>query len=73
MIRLADLYLKPVHDAQGKRLGAVHEVSIRNGAVQSLHYGPGSLIERFTGKGAASRIAWDRVRSVASDRITIDH
>jgi len=71
-MRLSDLYRKPVHDSQGRRLGIVHEVSVKDGVVQALHFGPGSLLERFTGKSAGRRVPWDKVRSVTADRITID-
>jgi sporulation protein YlmC with PRC-barrel domain len=71
-MRLADLYGKPIHDADGARLGVVHEVRARDGQVEALDYGAGSLIERFSGKRGGGRVRWDQVRSVTAKRILID-
>jgi len=71
-MRLADLYDKPIYDADGKRLGVVHEVRARDGQVEALDYGAGSLIERFSGKRGGGRVRWDQVRSVTAKRIVVD-
>jgi sporulation protein YlmC with PRC-barrel domain len=49
-MRLTDLQDKKVVTLDGERLGRVHEVHCDGGRVTALMSGPGSFIERLTGR-----------------------
>lgn len=72
MIRLADLSGKRVVDGDGARIGMVHEVRAKDGEIVALDCGPGSFIERMTGKVKGRRVAWERVRAVTKKQIVVD-
>jgi hypothetical protein len=71
-MRLADLHGKSVRCADGRRLGVVHEVRVRDAQVEALDYGPGGLIERFTARRAGQTIRWTQVKSVDVKAIVVD-
>ena len=72
MLMLCDLRDLPVRTPDGKTLGRVHEVHCDKGRIVALMTGPASLIERWTSRGHAHRIAWERVRKVEKDHILVD-
>jgi sporulation protein YlmC with PRC-barrel domain len=71
-MRLSDLRDKKVRTRDGETLGRVHDVHCEGGQVAELSCGAASLIERWTGKRHGRRVAWERVRKVDADGITID-
>ena len=70
-MRLTDLRDRQVRTLDGERLGRVHEVHCDKGIVTALMIGPGSLIERLTGKRHGRRVAWECVRKVDKDHIVV--
>lgn len=70
-MRLSDLRDKKVRSLDGKTLGRVHDVHCDKGKVVALMCGPGSFLERWTGKKGGRRIAWDLVRRIDSDAIVV--
>jgi sporulation protein YlmC with PRC-barrel domain len=70
-MRLSDLRDQPIRTLDGKSVGRVHEVHCEGGKVVALMCGPGSMLERLTGRGTGRRIAWDSVRKVDSKGVWI--
>ena len=70
-MRLSDLRDKPIRTLDGKLLGRVHEVHCDKGKVTALDAGPGSFIERWTGKGEGRRIPWECVRKVEARAVLV--
>jgi sporulation protein YlmC with PRC-barrel domain len=70
-MRLSDLRDQTVRSLDGKSLGRVHEVHCESGKVVALICGPSGMLERLTGRGSGSRIAWDSVRKVDSKGVWI--
>ena len=70
-MRLSDLRDQAVRTLDGKSLGRVHEVHCEGGKVVALTCGPGSLLERMTGRGSGRRVPWDSVRKVDSKGVWI--
>ena len=70
-MRLSDLRGKPIKTLDGETVGRVHEVHCEEGTVTALMCGPGSLLERLTGKKHGRRIPWDRVKRIAGDAVII--
>ena len=70
-MRLSDLRDAKIKTLDGKKLGHVHEVHCDNGRVIALMCGPGSLIERLTGKKQGRRIPWEDVRRISSGEIVV--
>jgi sporulation protein YlmC with PRC-barrel domain len=71
VIRLCELRDKKLRSLDGERLGRVHEVHCKGGKVVALMCGPGSLIERWTGRKQGRRIPWKAVRRIEHDAIII--
>ena len=71
VIRLCDIYGKRVVGLDGTRHGRVHEVHAKDGAVDAIEIGVGSLVERMSGKASGRRVAWARVKSIGKDKIVI--
>jgi sporulation protein YlmC with PRC-barrel domain len=72
MTLLSELDDKMIYDADGARLGRVHEVRAEKGRIVALECGAMSWIERLTGHGEARHIPWRAVREVRDDRIIVD-
>lgn len=70
-MRLSDLRDKAVRTLDGDRLGRVHEVQCDEGRIVALLVGPGSLLERLTGKKLGRRIAWECVVKVDGKRVLV--
>ena len=70
-MRLSDLRDRKIRTVSGETLGRVHEVHCRNGKVTALIAGPGSLIERWTGKTQGRRIPWEFVRKIEAEQIVV--
>lgn len=71
MTRLSDLRDKKVRSLDGETLGRVHEVHCEAGQVTALMCGPGSFIERWTGRKKGRRIPWDEVRRIEPDAVVV--
>jgi sporulation protein YlmC with PRC-barrel domain len=71
VIRLSDLRDKKVRSLDGETLGRVHEVHCKGGKVIALMCGPGSLIERWTGRKRGRRIPWESVRRIERDGVIV--
>jgi sporulation protein YlmC with PRC-barrel domain len=71
VIRLSDLRDKPIRSLDGKKLGRVHEVHCKGGQVAALMCGPGSFIERWTGRTRGRRIPWEQVLRIEPDAVII--
>ena len=72
MIRLSDLRDKAIRSLDGNKLGRVHEVHCKDGRVVALMCGPGSFIERWTGRSEGRRVPWEAVRRIEADAVVID-
>ena len=72
MIRLSDLRDKAIRSLDGNKLGRVHEVHCKDGRVVALMCGPGSFIERWTGRSEGRRVPWEAVRRIEDDAVVID-
>ena len=71
MIRSAELQGRRVVAEDGRRLGRVEEIHVRDGAVTVLTLGPGGLLERFRGSSRGQRVAWDEVLRVTPREIVV--
>ena len=70
-MRLSDLRDATIKTEAGDKLGRVHEVHCDNGRVVALMYGPGSLIERLSGKREGGRVPWENVRRVSAGIVIV--
>ena len=70
-MRLSDLRDKKVVSIDGKALGRVHEVHCEKGRVVALMCGPGSFIERWTGRKDGRRIPWEFVKRIEAGAIVV--
>ena len=70
-MRLSDLRDKVVRSLDGETLGRVHEVHCEGGRVIALMCGPGSFIERWTGKPKGKRIRWEAIRRIDRDGVVV--
>jgi sporulation protein YlmC with PRC-barrel domain len=70
-MRLSDLQDKKIRTFDGESLGRVHEVHCNEGRVTALMTGPGSFLERLTGKRGGKRIPWECVRRVGDHEIVV--
>jgi sporulation protein YlmC with PRC-barrel domain len=70
MIRSAELQGKRLKSADGRRLGRVHEIHIRDGEVIALTCGAASLLQRFVNSERGRRVPWPEVAEV-TDRAII--
>ena len=70
-MRLSDLRDRPIRTLDGKSVGRVHEVHCEAGKVVALMCGPGSMLERLTGRGSGRRVPWDSVRKVDSKGVWV--
>ena len=64
MLTSSDLYGAKVRDPDGRIIGRVHEIHIRDGDVRSLTVGAKGLLQRFTASRMGKRIPWDAVSSI---------
>src|SRR5256885_12386902 len=71
VIRLSDLRDKKVRSLDGETLGRVHDVHVDEGQVTALMCGPGSFLERLTGKKEGRRIPWEFVKRVEAKAIVV--
>jgi sporulation protein YlmC with PRC-barrel domain len=71
-MRLAELSCAEVRDMSGKRLGRVHAVYAKDGAVVALGVGAANLLERLLPRRHGRRIAWAKVRKVAKGVIDVE-
>lgn len=69
---LAELHGIAVRDAAGKRLGAVHEVYMKDGEVEALGVGAANLLEWLVGHRHGRRIPWAKVRKVTGEGILVE-
>lgn len=70
-MRLSDLRDKTVRSLDGRKLGRVHEVHCDDRRVIALMCGPGSFVERWTGRGKGRRIPWEEVRRIDRDGVIV--
>jgi sporulation protein YlmC with PRC-barrel domain len=70
-MRLSDLRDKKVRSLDGETLGRVHDVHVDQGTVTALMCGPGSFLERLTGKKEGRRIPWEFVKRVEQDAVVV--
>jgi sporulation protein YlmC with PRC-barrel domain len=70
-MRISDLRDKKVKSVDGVTFGRVHDVHCKDGRVTSLMCGPGSLVERWTGRNKGQRIPWDEVRAIESGAVIV--
>ena len=70
-MRLCEIRDKKVRTLDGKTLGRVHDVHCDKGKVVALMCGPGSFIERWTGRKGGRRIPWDLVRRIDAHAIVV--
>jgi sporulation protein YlmC with PRC-barrel domain len=70
-MRLSALINLPVLDADGQKLGRLHEIHATDGKVTELVYGPAGLFERLTGKAQPTKVPWSRVRQVGPSDIKL--
>jgi sporulation protein YlmC with PRC-barrel domain len=71
MIRSAQLQGRLVVAEDGRRLGRVDEIHVRDGEVTVLTLGPGGLLERFRASSRGHRVAWDRVQRITEREIVV--
>jgi sporulation protein YlmC with PRC-barrel domain len=70
-MRACELQNKIVRGEDGRRLGRLDELYIRNGVVTTLVVGPAGLLQRFTASRAGRRIPWRRVIAIEADAIVV--
>jgi sporulation protein YlmC with PRC-barrel domain len=70
-MRGADLQGKRVRSEDGRSLGRVVEVHVRDGEVSSIVYGTRGLLQRFMSSRRGSRVAWSAVVRVSPDALVI--
>ncbi len=70
-MRLHELDDTKVLDEEGRKLGHVHEVHVKDGEVTTLVYGVGGFIQRMASNRSGKRIAWADVKAVTKDGIVI--
>jgi sporulation protein YlmC with PRC-barrel domain len=70
-MRLSDLRDRKVRSLDGETLGRVHEVHVEGGTVTAIMCGPGSFIERWTGRNAGRRIPWECVKRIDADALVV--
>ena len=70
-MRLSDLRDKKVKTLDGKTLGRVHEIHCDKGRIAALMCGPGSFVERLTGKTEGRKIPWECVTRVDANAIVV--
>ena len=70
-MRLSDLRDKKVRSLDGETLGRVHEIHCVGGKVTAFMCGPGSLVERWTGRREGRRIPWEFVKRIEADAIVV--
>jgi sporulation protein YlmC with PRC-barrel domain len=71
-MKLAELCGKPVVGKNGTKFGVVHEVRAKGGKVEALDCGPGSFLERMTGRTQGRQISWQEVLAVTQAQILVD-
>jgi YD repeat-containing protein len=70
-MRGADLQGKRVETEDGRRLGRVFEVHLRDGQATAVVYGARGLLQRFTSARGGRRAAWSDVVRVTADALVI--
>jgi sporulation protein YlmC with PRC-barrel domain len=71
-MRLAELCGAEVRSVSGERLGRVHAVYAKGGAVVALGIGAANLLERMLPRRHGRRVAWAKVRKVAKGVIVVE-
>jgi len=70
-MRLHELDDAWVVSEDGKKLGHVHEVHAKDGAVTTIVYGAAGFFQRMGSKRGGKRVAWKDVKAVTADGIVI--
>ena len=70
-MRLGALINLPVMDANGQKLGRLHEIHATGGKITELVYGPAGLFERLTGKVQPTKVSWSRVSRLGPNDIKL--
>jgi sporulation protein YlmC with PRC-barrel domain len=71
-MRASELQRKRVRTGDGRVIGRVDEIHLRDGEVVALVCGRGGRLQRFVASRRGRRVAWDRVRQVTADEIVVD-
>ena len=71
-MRLTELIGAEACDADGRRLGRVCEVFVKDGEVDALGIGTRTLVARLFGHRRGRRIPWRKVKRVEKGRIVVD-
>jgi sporulation protein YlmC with PRC-barrel domain len=70
-MRGSDLQGKTVTDRDGRRLGRLHELHLRDGVVVSFVCGPAGLLQRLGASRRGRRIPWSAVEEVTDKAIVV--
>jgi len=70
-MRLHELDEARVLDEEGKKLGHVHEVHVKDGQVTTLVYGARGFLQRMASNRAGKRVSWANVKAVTKKGIVI--
>jgi sporulation protein YlmC with PRC-barrel domain len=71
MIRSAQLQGAKLLTEDGRELGRVTELHLKDGVLNTLVYGSGGLLQRFLPWRGGRRIGWDKVRSIEPGEIVV--
>jgi sporulation protein YlmC with PRC-barrel domain len=71
-MRLSEFEKKIVRGPDGRSYGRIIEVHTEHGRVMAFTCGKKGAWERFMGRGAGHRVAWERVRNVGKSDIILD-
>ena len=70
-MRLSALRDKTVRSLDGTKFGRVHEVHCEDRQITFLICGPGSFIERWTGRSKGLRVPWKAVCRIDPDAVVV--
>ena len=71
LMRLSEIRDRKIRSLDGESLGRVHEVHCERGKIIALVAGPGSFVERWTGKWHGRRSPWECVVKVEREAIIV--
>ena len=70
-MRLSELNCAMIVQADGTKLGRVHEVEVKGGRIERLLYGESGFITRMTGRDRGKHVAWAKVAKVTKGKILL--
>jgi sporulation protein YlmC with PRC-barrel domain len=71
VIRAGDLQRAKIVDENGRRIGHVDELQLKDGRLTALAFGVGGAVQRFWPWRHGGRIDWDKVVKLAPGHLTV--